>query len=71
VTGPAHYEEAELLLTTGCEYGCPHTGCEHVREQLARAQVHATLALAAATALGGSDLPAKDWDAWRELAATP
>jgi hypothetical protein len=51
MTGPEHYREAELLLETDCEHGCPHSGCEHVRGHLARAQVHATLALAAATAL--------------------
>ena len=38
---------------TACDYGCPHSGCQHEMRQLARAQVHATLALAAATALPG------------------
>jgi hypothetical protein len=50
MTGPEHFREAELLLGSGCEYMCPHSGCEHEAAQLARAQVHATLALAAATA---------------------
>jgi hypothetical protein len=48
MTGPEHYEEAErCLLEEGCEYGCPHSGCEHEMRLIARAQAHATLALAA------------------------
>lgn len=50
MTGPGHYRQAERLIEAGCDYGCPHTGCEHHMAQLAEAQVHATLALAAATA---------------------
>jgi hypothetical protein len=53
MTGPEHWSEAQLLLENGCDYGCPHAGCDHERSYLARAQVHATLALAAATALPG------------------
>jgi hypothetical protein len=53
MTGPEHYEEAErCLLENGCEYGCPHSGCEHEMRIIARAQAHATLALAAAAGLG-------------------
>jgi hypothetical protein len=49
VNGPQHWEEADQLLTGPmCDYGCPHTGCEHEMAYLARAQVHATLALGAA-----------------------
>lgn len=49
MTGPEHYREAGLILTDDpCEYGCPHSGCPHEMRQIARAQVHATLALAAA-----------------------
>ena len=50
MTGPENYHEAsELLLgVDACEYGCPHTGCAHEMRTLLRAQVHATLALAAA-----------------------
>jgi len=45
-TGRWHRREAELLLLSeGCEYGCPHSGCEHELAHLARAQVHATLTL--------------------------
>jgi hypothetical protein len=73
MTGPEHYREAELLLAEGCEYGCPHSGCEHEQGHLARAQVHATLANAAATALGSrpSDLRVtRDDSAWHQAAAT-
>lgn len=55
-----HFREADLILTGDsgtCEYGCPHSGCAHEMAHLARAQVHATLALAAATALGVIYLP--------------
>ena len=69
MTGPEHYREADLLLTgDGCEYGSPHSGCDHEMRVIARAQAHATLALAAATALNDGDRVAvvKDWAAWRE-----
>ena len=59
MTGPEHWAEADLILTGDadpCSYGCPHTGCPHEMAMIARAQVHATLALAAATALGGVTL---------------
>ncbi len=47
--GPQHWQEADLIVTgERCDYGCPHAGCEHEMAYLARAQVHATLALAAA-----------------------
>jgi hypothetical protein len=49
MTGPEHWTEADQILTDDpCEYGCPHSGCQHEMRQLVRAQVHATLALAAA-----------------------
>jgi hypothetical protein len=44
-----HFAEAEKSLSQGCEYACPHSGCQHELAALARAQVHATLALALAT----------------------
>ena len=72
MTGPEHYREAEaeLMPDGGCEYSCPHAGCAHEMAHIARAQVHATLALAAATAVMVSDgLPTADWAAWRDLAA--
>lgn len=57
MTGPEHWAEADLILSGDpCEYGCPHGGCQHEMRMIARAQVHAALALAAATALGGVTL---------------
>ena len=48
MTGPEHWQEADLMLSgESCGYGCPHSGCEHEMSFIARAQVHATLALAA------------------------
>jgi hypothetical protein len=52
MTGPEHWREAEQLLDAACDYGCPHTGCAHELAYLAHAQVHATLAVAAAVAAG-------------------
>ena len=46
MTGPENYRDAVAILTgESCDYGCPHTGCAHEMAYLARAQVHATLAL--------------------------
>ena len=56
MTGPENYREAAAILTgEPCDYGCPHTGCIHEAAYLARAQVHATLALTAAV-LAGADM---------------
>jgi hypothetical protein len=64
MTGPEHWEEADHLLTgESCDYGCPHTGCDHEMAYMARAQVHATLALAAAT-VAGARLNPKDRAEW-------
>ncbi len=52
MTGPEHYLEAERLL--GAVEKTPDgwgEGAEYCRQELAAAQVHATLALAAAAAL--------------------
>jgi hypothetical protein len=60
MTGPENYREAVAILTgESCDYGCPHTGCTHEAAYLARAQVHATLALAAAVVAGASMKPAE------------
>jgi hypothetical protein len=49
MTGPEHYREAERLLTEAAAEGAE--GTYFIRpESLAAAQVHATLALAAASA---------------------
>ena len=51
--GPSNYREAVLITEDSrCDYGCPHTGCQHEMAYLARAQVHATLALTAAVIAG-------------------
>ena len=77
MTGPEHYREAEKRLEASDwqrqEYGDNDQmlGAFH---EAAMAGVHATLALAAATALGGaseSRLPTPDWQAWYNAAATP
>jgi len=64
MTGPEHFEESERLLNEdSCEYGCPHSGCRHERRLIARAQAHATLALAAAVVTGAVMRP-EDRDEW-------
>ena len=60
MTGPEHYRRAELLVAEAYK----HLGLED--EQVATdwatvAQVHATLALAAATALGGGFPTTQAW----------
>ena len=69
MTGADHYREAERLLTVGVN----QRGSELDTICTAAAQVHATLALAAATALGreGSDgtQPSQDRAAWFDAAA--
>lgn len=74
MTGPEHYIEAERLLAEASTDGAD--GTYFVRpESLAAAQVHATLALAAATAMGApvdSDneggMPPRDANAWWKVA---
>ncbi|POG47133.1 hypothetical protein BV881_12405 [Streptomyces sp. ZL-24] len=61
MTGPEHYREAERLIAESYAILRPHDEgpCEADRS-LAEAQVHATLALAAATALPpGINSPAR------------
>ena len=72
-TGPEHYREAEKLLGEAADpYDFDLTQAERNTKALG-AQVHATLALAAATALGregeGQTMPSKDRAAWFEAAA--
>lgn len=75
MTGPEHYREAERLLA---EAGVEGTeGTYFVRpESLAAAQAHATLALAAATALSSpveddlAGLTVEEYDAWFAAAGT-
>jgi hypothetical protein len=65
MTGPEHYLEAERLITEGVY---DEDGEEELFERdIALAQVHATLALAAATAMGSASsagMLAVDFEAW-------
>ncbi|WP_367139779.1 MULTISPECIES: hypothetical protein [Streptomyces] len=71
MTGPEHYREAERLLQMSLEAGWPR---EEMVGLFAEAQVHATLALAAATALVDetprSDSFSED-RAWQKVAGSP
>lgn len=60
MNGPEHWRNASLIITDldACDYGCPHTGCVHEMANFARAQVHATLSLAAAVIAAASLTPA-------------
>ncbi len=67
MTGPEHYAKAERLLTLADR---PTRGVTYAQEwtlTLTAAQVHATLALAAATAVGTAG---PDRHAWADAAAT-
>ena len=62
MTGPQHFREAERLLRAARDGAASSAA---VTEMQQAAQVHATLALAAATALGRYEqLPAADRKAW-------
>ena len=63
MTGPEHYQRAQEILSG---LSTTHRDPEHI----AAAQVHATLALAAATALGSDFGSHAEADAWRQVAAT-
>ena len=68
VTGPEHYREAERVLAQA------HTvDPEFAAYLVAKAQAHATLALAAATAQGSAALPpdGNTAGAWRTAIAAP
>jgi hypothetical protein len=62
VTGPAHYQASERLLDTSNDQ--PDAAAQTIC--IRAAQVHATLALAAATALG-----ALHAEGWADVAAAP
>jgi len=65
MNGPRHWAEADLILSGDpCEYGCPHAGCPHEMRMIARAQVHATLALAVAVVDGPAVMRPEDRDEW-------
>jgi hypothetical protein len=70
MTGPEHYAEAERLLAAFDGFDpTRRTELPLVGLFMAEAQVHATLALAAATALG-TEQYAPDSTAWHGAAAT-
>jgi hypothetical protein len=75
MTGPEHYREAERLIAFAREISNPHDAgiysldpsFARLSHVLADAQVHAALALAAATALGRTRA---DEIAWADVAGT-
>jgi len=73
MTGPEHYRKAERLADQANHFtygdgADPVTGAALAAE----AQVHATLALAAATAMSADwDMPKADATAWFDAAGTP
>ena len=76
MTGPEHYREAEYMLQMATNQLASQgdDGIDDANRLIARGQVHATLALAAATALNDTDpqhggMPVRDWDAWRAVAS--
>ncbi|WP_301126847.1 hypothetical protein [Streptomyces cacaoi] len=72
MTGPEHYREAEALLVLGADYDSDGAAISAQRCRV-EAQVHATLALAAATALV-DETPRSDshseYRAWAEVAGS-
>jgi hypothetical protein len=59
MTGPEHYHAAEKLLEENQEH--PSSSINKTASLIGQAQVHATLALAAATALGSGSLENREW----------
>ncbi len=67
MTGPEHYAEAERLLALADRHTRGVTYDQEWMLTLTAAQVHATLALAAATSVGTAG---PDGHAWADVAAT-
>ena len=67
MTGPEHYAEAERLLALADRHAKGVTYEQEWTLTLTAAQVHATLAVAAATAVGTAG---PDGHAWADVAAT-
>ena len=67
MTGPDHYAEAERLLALAGRHSKGATYGQEWTLTLAAAQIHATLAVAAATAVGTAG---PDSRAWADVAAT-
>lgn len=72
MNGPEHYRESERLIASRDQLG-DTAGVLSLQALLLLADVHATLALAAATALnqGDTGLQDRDYIAWREVASDP
>jgi len=66
MSGPEHYQEAERLLATANQRG--NANSAHEDRLTARAQVHATLALAAATGLMVPENGYGEGSTWRAVA---
>ena len=67
MTGPDHYRKAEELAAKAHEYLGQGEGQDSAAVWAAVAQIHATLALAAATALGAMTAEGR---AWADVAGT-
>ena len=67
MTGPEHYAEAERLLAVADRHTSGVTYGQEWALTVTAAHVHATLALAAATAIGTAG---PDRTAWSDIAAT-
>lgn len=68
-SGPDHYREAERLLAEQTKIVRHHDDtCPEADRMIAEAQVHATLANAAAIALAAVDPGPLEWNAWRDAA---
>jgi hypothetical protein len=71
MTGPEHFKAAEELIAGVELYGADFTP-EGRADQIAIAQVHATLAAAAAAALSTyGQMPIAEYRAWREACGEP
>jgi hypothetical protein len=72
MTGPEHYREAERLVgsrTVTSMSGRESYQAPPTMDMILQAQVHATLALAAATAIShNGEMPVGDSDAWLRVA---
>lgn len=82
VTGPENYQEGERFIADSLDLMVAESGklsaYEWIALKLQCAQVHATLALAAATALSQTDddervvgMHESDWLAWNKVAGEP
>ena len=68
-TGPEHYQAAERLINAATSEGGSANDTTIARACIALAQVHATLAQAAAAGLNDSECgkPSDDHQAWKQV----